>query len=169
MKIAITGTMCVGKTTITKQLCDATKFAKLEEVARKLIEAGHEVDTKATPELELKMLKMQKKLESKKSNWIADRCLIDLLAYCTVLFPENSALLNTIRRELANAKYDIIFYLPIEFPIESDGDRSTDEKFQKQIDDAIYNLLKGSHFHTLSGTREARLEKALQIINKYNI
>lgn len=38
-------------------------------------------------------------------------------------------------------RYDILFYTPIEFPLEKDGIRFEDEEYQKEIDSLIKELL----------------------------
>lgn len=162
MRIAITGAMGVGKTTLTNQLSEALGIKLLPEVARQLIEEGHKLDGEATPELELLTAYYQEKLEEG-DDWIADRCLIDILAYSTLLFTDEK-LLNELDYRLYKAKYDIILYIPPEFPIEDDGFRSTDSDFQKKIDQEILKILKEYKYYTIKGTREERLLQALEII-----
>ena len=73
-------------------------------------------------------------------------------------------------RELAvmdlRARYDHVFYLPVEFPIVLDGLRPDDTAFQADIDRRITDLLKGEDvsFHTLTGPVEARQEAVRQVV-----
>jgi len=55
--------------------------------------------------------------------------------------------------------YDLVFYIPIEFPIEKDGLRFEDEHYQEIIDLQILKLLKRYKipYITVSGTIEERL------------
>lgn len=101
--------------------------------------------------------------------WIADKCLIDILVYAYYLFKKEKEFLsvaeNLIKR---NINYDLVFYLPVgEFPIEDDGLRSLDPKFQKDIDDLLLRLMRemAINFYTLSGDRDKRLEAAKKIID----
>ena len=71
-------------------------------------------------------------------------------------------------------KYDILFYLPIEFAIEDDGVRHVDVNYQKQIDDYIkkelidtQNKNKDIVIRTLRWDLKTRLDKALYWIEQY--
>lgn len=170
MKIAITGAMGVGKTTLAEQLADTLGFNLLPEVARMMAQDGYFLDENIKPQTELEMSEVQVKLESEYKDWVADRCLVDILAYTMILFPEDEKLINEINDKLVQTEYDIILYIPPEFPIENDGIRSTDIDFQKRISDTIKLILLPGDFnpktYIIRGTREERLEKALLIIKE---
>lgn len=165
MRILITGAMGVGKTTLAKHIAEARGYKILPEVARIMAEEGYKLDKEITPEIELEMLRRQVLLEQEE-NYIADRGLIDLLAYCLILFPEETELLNKVNLALADAVYDTVIYLEPEFPIEDDGLRSTDVAFQKQIDETIKFILGTSKFkhHKVKGSKINRLNQVLKII-----
>lgn len=65
-----------------------------------------------------------------------------------------------------NTNYDFVFYLPIEFPIEDDGIRSTDPEFQRKIDERYKNVLNewDIKHEVISGSIEDRLQKILEKI-----
>ena len=160
MKIAITGAMGVGKTTLANMLSQEIGIDILPEVARDMIQEGYTLDSGATEEFERTMLYRQLGLELE-DKFIADRGIIDILAYCMILFKDNHSLLNEINNWLAEARYDIVFYLPIEFPIENDGVRSTDIELQKQIDKEIKGILSVGKFKwfEIRGNKLERLKK----------
>lgn len=165
MKIAITGAQGVGKTTLAKDIAKATGYEVLPEVARQMISEGYKMDRHVTPEIEYQMLDVQKKVEKLGGNsWIADRCIVDILAYSMVLFKNNKRLHATIQSELKKAKYNIIIYIQPEFPIEDDGVRSTDLLFQQEIDQAVRYCLKEFRYYGVKGGREQRVQGALEII-----
>lgn len=164
-KIAICGSFSTGKTTLAKQLARKLKYKLLPEVARMMIEDGFRLDLEVTPAIEMLMVEKQEELEQG-DDWVADRCLIDILAYSMVLFQDDK-FLNEINDRLDQAKYDIIFFIPIEFPIKDDGVRSTDAEFQKKIDRRIREILKGYKCHTLRGDKKTRLDKAIKICTKH--
>ena len=166
MKIAIVGSMGVGKTTLARELGKRTEIKVLPEVARVMEKNGHKLDGGATPALELKMADFQGRLERGYESWIADRCMIDVLAYSMVLFGDDINMISTLEKMLDKAKYDIIFYIPIEFRIENDGVRSTDVKFQMDIDKAIKKVLESEEYFTIKGSVEQRVEWALKLIKR---
>ena len=167
MKIVIVGAQGVGKTTLANDLAEALKIDVLPEVARGMIEEGYELDKKVTEEIEYEILKRQVTLEQgTKGDYIADRCLIDLMAYVMILFGHAGDLIDAVNKELMKAKYNIIFYIEPEFEIEDDGVRSTDETFQSVLDAEIRLLLTDFNYHQVSGSPNERVEQALKIINK---
>ena len=169
-KIAITGAMGVGKTTLATQLTGISSGIRLmREVARVMAEQGVDLDKKTTIETELQILKYQEDGEAFTPRpFVTDRCLIDLLAYTIVLFPNHTNVHDKIREALNEADYDIIFYIPPEFPIEDDGIRSTDAKFRDEIDRTIKKILRKKPYHEITGSPKLRLEKALYMIEWYN-
>ena len=158
--------MGVGKTTLAKGIAKEKGYQILPEAARVVAKMGHKLDKKITVETEYKILEMQKILESQDAPWIADRCLIDLMAYVVVLFRKEAGLINAVRKALEKAKYDLVIYIAPEFPIKKDGIRTTDTKFQKEIDTRIKIVLKdaGVKWIKVSGSKINRLNQVLAII-----
>ncbi|OGI93974.1 hypothetical protein A3A03_02995 [Candidatus Nomurabacteria bacterium RIFCSPLOWO2_01_FULL_40_18] len=165
MKIVITGAQGVGKTTLAEQINKHyPDFKILPEAARLAVEAGYKLDHTATTETELWLIAKQIELESEESKWVADRCGIDLLAYIHHLFSEESSLIELATKTLVPRfrKYDLVLYLPSgEFPIEDDGVRTTDIKFQQAIDQQIKDVLETHKipFIRIVGSPEERLAK----------
>lgn len=159
-KIAITGSFSTGKTTLAKQLAKKLRCKLLPEVARQMIAEGYRLDIEATPELELLMAERQLDLEQEE-HWVADRCMIDILAYSMVLFDDDK-FLNELNDLLDKAKYDKIFYTPIEFQIKDDGIRSTDIEFQKKVDEAIKEILKTIPHIIVKGNKKQRLNLCIK-------
>lgn len=166
MKIAIIGSQGTGKTTLVNDLSKAIGYKVLLEVARQMIKEGFKLDLDITEETEYELLRRQKKLEKTEGPWIADRCLIDLLAYAIILFKKNTELIKAIREELEKAEYDLVIYLKPEFPIKKDGIRSTDKNFQKEIDKRIGIVLKDLSIRwcRVRGSKERRLQQVLRIL-----
>ena len=102
--------------------------------------------------------------------WISDKCLIDLLAYARFIFTKEKDFLNMIERvAVKNFNYDLVLYLPTgEFPIENNYIRSTDEKFQKVIDEIVKDILTEYQipFYTIRGDVETRFNIAKDIIEQ---
>ncbi len=170
MKIAITGAQGVGKTTLVKQINkDFPDFKILPEAARLAKEAGYNLDQTATKETEMWLIAKQIELENEEGKWVADRCAIDALAYIHYLFPEEADLIEFATKTLVPNfnKYDLVLYLPSgEFPIEDDGVRTTDIKFQEDIDRYVRDILEKHKipFVKIIGTPEERLAKVRNLL-----
>lgn len=171
MKIVITGAQGVGKTTLARQINNEyPDFKILPEAARLAKEAGYNLDQNATTETELWLINKQVELESVDDKWVADRCGIDLLAYIHHLFSEESALIAFATKTLVPrfSNYDFVLYLPSgEFSIENDGVRSTDVKFQRDIDLRIRNIFKKYQipFIEIVGSPQERLAKVKNLLS----
>jgi nicotinamide riboside kinase len=173
MKIAIIGAQGVGKTTLAEQINKHYPDLKiLPEAARLAKEAGYILDHNAKTETEFWLIEKQIELENTGSKWVADRCGIDLLAYIHHLFSEEVSLIEFATKTLAPRfpNYDLVLYLPSgQFPIEDDGLRTTDIKFQRAIDKKIRDILKKHKipFIKIIGSPEERLAKVKNLIKDY--
>jgi len=200
MKIVVLGSHGTGKTTLTKRLLgylrekyefqiekvsriDGNKTIPLRNVFGKLhwvylpetpfeaTQRGFTMNQDTSLESEMWMIAKQVELELKSAPWIADKCLIDMLAYARYFFqnePEFLSVIETICKK--NIKYALVIYLPAgEFPIENDGLRMTDPKFQMDIDQYIRDIFFEMNipFYTLRGDRENRFQEAIKIIEKH--
>jgi nicotinamide riboside kinase len=166
MKVAFVGAFSTGKTTLAHLFAREWELPLLPEVAREVVELGFPLDQSATAETETLIFLRQWIAESEHEQFVADRSIYDVLAYADWVMEnqperkENHLWLAS--REIATldlrARYDHVFYLPIEFPIVLDGLRPDDPAFQADIDGRIKHLLD-SHdvrYETLTGPIEER-------------
>jgi len=170
VKIAFVGSFSTGKTTLANLFAREWDYPLLPEVAREVVELGFPLDQTATAETETLIFLKQWRAEQVHERFVADRSIYDVLAYADWVMEhqdadrkENHLWLES--REIAvldlRARYDHVFYLPVEFPIVLDGLRPDDTGFQADIDGRIVKLLENHDvaFHTLTGSVEARQEQ----------
>jgi nicotinamide riboside kinase len=167
VKIAFVGSFSTGKTTLANLFAREWDYPLLPEVARQVVELGFPLDQSATAETETLIFLKQLRAEMSHERFVADRSIYDVLAYADWVMEhqdrtrkENHLWYES--REIAmfdlRARYDHVFYLPIEFPIVLDGLRPDDTGFQADIDRRIRTLLETADvsFHTLTGPVDAR-------------
>jgi len=191
MRIAITGSHGVGKSTLANDILaylngkeadlkinitdldSASKrkdFKLLEEAPRQAFELGLPINENNSPETQLWVFAKQLEMELIAQNYyIADKCFIDLLAYVMYIFREKRDLIDILKdiSKRAAGKYDLVIYLPAgEFPIEDDGVRSTDPEFQDGVDKLILEILNDFNINYVKiiGNKEERYNQARELI-----
>ena len=166
MKIALAGSHGVGKTKLAKALAKKLGFNYIHDIVREeALPKGFVINENTPPEVQLWLVMRQWELENTTpEGWVADKCLIDYLIYGSIVLKDEEvkAVIEDIVKR--NAKYDFVFHLPIEFPMEHDGKRSDDPKFQKQVDILYRKYLKENHidYIVLSGLVKERVVQALK-------
>ena len=174
MKVAFVGSFSTGKTTLANHFAREWDYPLLPEVAREVVELGFPLDQTATAETETLIFLKQWRAELLHDAYVADRSIYDVLAYADWVMenaePRKENHLWLESRALATrdlrARYDFVFYLPIEFPIVLDGLRPDDTEFQAEIDRRITQLLELHDVvhHTLTGSVEARQEQVRNLV-----
>ena len=170
MRIVLTGSHGSWKSTLTKHFDN-----RLEEVARKLIgKIGHPKDMsqEQLDNFELEIIQRQIAEETRLQDFISDRCVIDVLSYATSFATAKTLtrLKDTVDHYLEYNPYDLVFYTPIEFPLECDGTRFEWELYQQLIDLQIVKYLQRYkiEYIELRGSVEKRLATIRKHIALWN-
>ena len=168
MNIALTGSHGTGKTTILNNIAHPNK---IQEIARKeLIKdvKPHDMTPKERLIFQCDYWELQKKTEDSKKDFLSDRSLLDILAYDLDIMKHKDVYAMLPRLV---GRYDVLCYIPIEFPLEIDNVRFHDVSYQHDIDYKIRNLLESLQkidhcleVKTLKGTVEQRVTKLKTII-----
>ena len=169
-KIAFVGTHGVGKTTLVEELRKALDLSEdnvIEETAARVFKMGEtdpalKINQGATLEAQLKIIGMQIEEEQQKEEnlrafngspalgklLLCDRTAFDAIVYTHArtfrddkyLYARNIAphLFDWVARSVTN--YDLVFYLPISFPLASSDVRPGDQVFQEEMDAYIQDL-----------------------------
>jgi predicted ATPase len=156
MKIAVSGTHCIGKSTfITDFLTNWTNYKTPVETYRNFIkEKNYPHSKEGTEESQgeiLNFLIEEAKQYTRKDNVIFDRCVLDNLAYSSWLFLNGKVSEKfldqarlAVRREIQD--FDIIFFLPItkfsEVDFKPDEMRDSDPVYREEIDNIFKTFVK---------------------------
>ena len=176
MLITFTGSHCTGKTTLLKELQKQEclkDFTFVDEVTRKL--PRNKINKNGTDETQLTIMNMHIE-NSKLPHAILDRGSFDGDAYTSYLRKYGDVSLGVQRRcrkihcEVLK-KYDLVFYLPIEIELVSDGVREDkDPFFRKWIDSVIRanTLLFDDHYKLVEvrGTVKERVRVCMDAIEE---
>lgn len=172
-RIILTGAQGTGKTTLMNALAaDGTRT--ISHIRKTAKELGIDI-SKQTEAGQKEFFKTLKKELSSKKSYISDRGLT-----CVAAYTFNEAIAENISKKTADKQYmDIVkfhkanpdilvVYVPIEFEIEDDGERSVDLIFQKKIDFLIRNILETTNINyiTVTGSVEERVSQIEAALNK---
>lgn len=167
MKIGLTGTMSVGKTSLVnalKQLPEFKDYYFATERSKYLRDLGIPLNTDSTVRGQI-IFMAERSSELFRENLITDRSIIDVMAFTSLsksISVKDKQYLIDCASTLIK-EYDYIFYIdPKGTKIEDNGVRCIDEDYRYQVDKQIaYYLHKYSPHNliTISGPTEDRIEK----------
>lgn len=179
MLIGFTGAQCTGKTTLLKE-CKATltEWKFVDEVTRKVMRAGHDINLDGNDTTQLFILNEHLINHNKiEGNMMLDRCILDGYVYTSCLARRGhvSDWVTTYACNLLNLlvdKLDYIFYTqPEDVPLVSDGTRSVDINFRQDIINRYEDLFAQDYYWMnkvvrLSGDVEDRMDTILNILDE---
>lgn len=178
MKIGISGTHGVGKTTLANALAEKLGLPLISEQARV---AAREMGFNSVSDIisqpnnviytfQRRILELQKQEEQRYESFISDRTTLDMASYLALYTGDiSTSMYDSYYRECiqhAIGNYDVILYVPIEFSLTNDGFRSTCTTCQKIHNQLICKFLRENirNINTVLGTVEERVTQALAII-----
>ena len=165
MKIGLTGTMSVGKTTLAKALGEIDKFkdhSVQTERSKYLRDLGVALNTDSTLKGQL-VFAAERSIELMQENIITDRTVYDVSAFTlsskSMGWTEKryfTELLMQLRDD-----YDVIIYVsPLGVEIEDNGVRTVDAEYRTKIDTTIREMLVSfppKKLIEVSGSTEERI------------
>ena len=173
MRIGLTGTMSVGKSTLAKALGEIDLFKGYSiqtERSKYLRDMGISLNTDSTLKGQL-IFAAERSIELMQTNIITDRTVYDVCAFTLSAKSIGSydkqrfvELLMEIRRD-----YDAVIYVsPEGIDIEDNGVRETNADYRNKIDITIKEMLKEfppKKLITVSGSTEERIATIISQLN----
>jgi len=147
MKIGLTGTMSIGKSTIIKALSQHPFFKNYTtstERSKYLNNLGIKLNTDSTL-LGQSIFAAERSSELMNENLITDRTIIDVIAFTNSAVSIPHYVAHDFEKLYSNliAEYDYIFYISPEGMImEDNGVRETDLNYRMKIDLEIQGLIR---------------------------
>lgn len=153
MKIAISGSHGVGKTTLARALAKELGLPMISEVAREEAKKfGYETTEriKNAPKLQRMIFQLSvyhAQIKAEEDTWqgfVSDRSIFDCVAYC-IYYDLPLRLIEYLRSDAIqySGKYDLIIYCPVPGrELEDDGFRLVDRESQSLVDTSIQILLE---------------------------
>lgn len=178
MRIALIGSHNTGKTSLYDKMyskIDFSDFKFFPEVIREVAKLGFKINEESDDAAQLAMCAMHLK-HLYVDNFVTDRCLLDNFVYAWVISTyENSSIsMNCVRvLDMYFRKhkddYDLYVYCPIEFDMKDDGFRTTNTKFQEDIDKTfryMLNCINPEKVLYVSGETVDRYEQVLSKVKE---
>jgi nicotinamide riboside kinase len=173
MRIGMTGTVSVGKTTLVKALQELPEFKEYHfatERSKYLRDLGIPLNTDSTVRGQFVFM-AERASELMYDNLITDRTIWDVCAFTisakSISWWDKKAMVDAART--LTSYYDIVFYIkPDGIEIEDNGVRETDAQYRNDINYAIVELLKEykpNRLLEISGTTEERIQQIKEALN----
>lgn len=148
--LGISGAPCTGKTTLAgwlwrKLRADGLDCELLEEPARELVRRGVRIDqhmSEADYEAFLRAYDDRDRAAGARLA-IADRTPVDHCSYLAANRYLDQGFVDHHRRQArgAMARYRLVLYLPVAFPLKEDGFRVTSDRYRLALDSSINAML----------------------------
>lgn len=155
LHFGIIGAQGVGKTTLANKIKEVFKIPLIQEQMRDSVNAfslfGFDsleqiIDSSWYTHFVVDLIKRQLEQEEQHvGHFISDRTVLDYYLYYETLSNDSTTLKDMIKNfaiEHFKRRYDMIIYIPIMFPLKTDGFRNVDIDFQRDMDWKFQKVLQ---------------------------
>ena len=169
MRIAVSGTHSVGKTTLIRELVKVFPYPVIGEISSR-----YTFEQRKNPEIQKSMVREQIAAENEKSSFIIDRCILDYLTYCTLEhhygrypFETYEYCLDLTRNHIKSKPYDAIIFVDECITVEDNGNRELGDVYQREIYLMLSSIIRGVSIISeipvinVQGSTEQRMEQVL--------
>lgn len=164
MKILLVGAHGTGKTTIAKEVQEAyPHYDIIDGIHREAKRDGFEINKTNDVISQIETIRRYWYKVGAKNSFISLDGMLRQTAYaiCNRLPEPVIGLMKELCYIEREHFTDVIFYIPIDFPLEKDDVRNEDIEFQKKVDVEIQNLLNIYYwniYHTMTGNVSQRVD-----------
>jgi nicotinamide riboside kinase len=145
MRLAVSGTHSVGKTTLIRELVKILPYPVINEISSR-----YTLEQRNNPEIQKSMVREQIEAEQEKPSFIIDRCILDYLTYCTLEHHNGTYPLETYEycvelatNHMKKKPYDAIIFIDECITVEDNGNRKLEDLYQKEIYLMLLSIVRG--------------------------
>lgn len=169
MRLAVSGTHSVGKTTLIRELVKILHYPVISEISSR-----YTFDQRKNPEIQKRMVREQIAAENEKTSFIIDRCILDYLTYCTLEhhygrypFETYEYCLGLTRDHIKSKPYDAIIFVDECITVEDNGNRELGDIYQREIYLMLSSIIRGVSISSeipvinVRGSTEQRIDQVM--------
>lgn len=164
MRIAVTGTHRVGKTSLVEALAEKLGYASVPEPYRLLEDEGVEIDGVSVEDFEMQLEKSIDVLaETEGDDVVFDRCPLDFVAYLRALGYDIDPELVSIEKAMETIELVVVVRIesPDRIAVSADDDRELRRTVDVLIERMVGGLGEGIEIVEVEGTIDERVAQVL--------
>lgn len=177
MRLAVSGTHSVGKTTLIRELVKVLPYPVIDEISSR-----YTFEQRKNPEIQKRMVREQIAAENERTSFLIDRCILDYLTYCTLEhhygrypFETYEYCLHLTKDHINSNPYDAIIFINECIPVEDNGNRELGVVYQREIFLMLSSIIRGVSIISeipvinVHGSTEQRMDQVMTGLRDMNL